>query len=268
MFATFKVTTLLAVLFSLLCLSPAQAAPLPADIEGKRALNISEEEERHAIMAVGGLTSEYEVAISYESAMPSDPNPEKRISYRIRRNETLGMALSMFKGGTNGMLEAKRIRNVLCVVYNTPPGVVNPLDCKVSLKLENVTAWEAFKTLGKTINTLPQFAKRPAALVKTTVPIGFGKDRAVPPVLYKEKCITLNLTDVTAREAACAIVEAAPFEMKFQYIHGDENPNSGHYQDTLYIQVLQNGKPVSTEPLTKEEEEFWRAEIKDGLARP
>ncbi len=266
MFATFKVTTLLVVLFSLLCLSPAQAAPLPANIEETQALNESAEEERHMVMAVAGLALEYKVAISYEGTMPNGPNPEQPIPFRIQRNETLGMALSMFKDGTDGMLEAKRIRNVLCVVYNTPPGLVNPLDCKVSLKLENVTAWEAFKTLGKTINALPQFASRPKAQVCTSVSVRY--DRAVPPILYEDKCITLNLTDVTAREAACAIVEAAPFEMDFQYVHGLVCPELPYAGDSMTIRYLQNGRPIHTEPETKEEEEFWRAEIKDGLARP
>ena len=161
-------------------------------------------------LARQAISATYGIPICVEALNSDEKNG---FEFYIQKNATLKYTLDTYVEKTGRQYEWKRIHDVLCTIQKTQPDGVNNLDTQVSLSLHSVSTWEAFKTLVKTIN-----AKRSGTREIHLAPDGPGVFKRPAKALLEERTISLEIQDVPAREAACAIVAAAPIEVNFNYV--------------------------------------------------
>lgn len=136
-----------------------------------------------------------------------------KAEFRIEPGETLSQVLDRFCLVTDGQLQWGRIRGTICVWPSGKTGQIDSLlDTIISLKLNGVSTWDALLELSKTVS-LSSGPER--ALVPEAHPM---QDEYMPPAQLRDiKGITLELENVTAREALCAILAASPLRLEFTY---------------------------------------------------
>ncbi|HIJ72837.1 MAG TPA: hypothetical protein HPP83_01940, partial [Candidatus Hydrogenedentes bacterium] len=137
-----------------ICRSAAWALPTAPDAENTRALQAfgEKDEKRSPVIAYQRILLGHKVPICYENLLPADKNSVVEMEFRIRENQTLGFSLEQLVEKSQGQLQYQRIRDVLCIYPTNPGKLPNIMDRPVSLELEEVSAWEAFKALGKAMN--------------------------------------------------------------------------------------------------------------------
>lgn len=231
---------------------PACAVAPPADAEEKRVANRRYGHVRlqDSTLVVAGslmaarreIAGTYEVPVSFEwPYVETDRSNLKQtdISLSIQTGQTLAQTLDMFVSETRGALRWGRVHGILCL---RPPDsatqVENGLDITVSLQLDSVSTWDAFKALANAINADPVGGRRIQIYPSFT-----SSGMAAPPKFRGDNSITLDLQDVSAREAACAIMAMSPLELSYRY--------SNHYEPVRFpgsrpisimsIQVYVNG---------------------------
>lgn len=168
------------------------------------------------LVSMQTVRDSFRVPISFEWSYVNDDRSEvenRDFTFSVREGESLGLTLNRFCEATKGQLQWRRIHGIICV---WPTGVggksESALDTLVSLKLEEVSAWEAILELARIINSAP-------SVDRTVMPSAEPRqDQYVPPIALREgKSISIALTNVTAREAICAIMAASPLRMEFTY---------------------------------------------------
>ena len=255
-----RLVTIIAMALVYVCVQPAWAAPTAPDAEESRALTGTgdPEEERSYIIAYQRIRSAHKIPISFEAVIPPYDPALRKIQFQIRENQTLAYSLEEFVEKTQNEFQWKRIRDVLCIFPSNPQGLPNTFDRPVSLDLEEVSAWEAFKALGKAMNA-NKASEHPGIRV---MPGAEGGVRRTPAVFVEDRSISLHLENVSAREAACAIIAATPFQMSFYYGHSATNI------DSLSIWMWREGRTWTEKGrVSPDEREFWLQEIEDA-SRP
>jgi hypothetical protein len=165
-------------------------------------------------------------------------------SFEIRKGQTLRGALDQVVAMTQGALQWKALSGLIYVFPSGKTGAVESVfDTPISIHMRNASTWEALKLLCETVMSSP-YSDRGFGLG-----LGFlDKFTKPPPAFTEERCITLRLDNVTAREALCAIVAASPVQMSF-----DPGTGSG-----AYVWFYTNGRPLKKRnDLTPEELEDW-----------
>lgn len=175
------------------------------------------------------------------------------ISFGIQRNETLKHALDKFVQATGGVCEWKWIEDTIFIGPRKDgnPSNITSLDAVVSLELESVSVWDAFVALG-----IAMRRNNPSDYPFEAVqPHCVGVLKAPPREFTEPGHITLSLSNVPARQAACAILKASPVGMYFKYVTGIE-------RDYISLLFFENGKHIPLEMMTESEFAFWDAETK------
>lgn len=187
---------------------------------------------------------------------------EEKVSFGIRKNETLRSCLDRYVELSNGLYEWKVIHNIICLLpkKSSPEQIVNNLDLKVSLHVKEVSTWEALCALAREMN-LTARAKEVTGYAVCIVPKGPGELKKAPPELTEVRTVSVDLTDVTAREALCAILQASPLRLKYHYI------NSRDYDWISIWAHKEPGAPRDRDGLVyyggmmdKQDMETWTAE--------
>ena len=233
-----------------------RALPTAPDAEESRVLesHIPASRQMNQVKAYQYIIFSHDVPVCFESTLVTDKRAPLTLEFEIRKNQTLAYSLAQFEAASGGAFEAKRIRKVLCIVPTDRTEFRNdPFARRVSLKLDHVSAWEAFKALGKAMNAGKGEEYRGVGVY----PQGIGTWRMPPRALLEERTISLDLRNVPAREAACAIIAAAPFQMSFCYLHCDK-------QDSMSIAVYKDGKMQMEGRLTREDNDMWGQEIHEA----
>ena len=242
-----------------LCIADAHwsgALPNASDAEESRALETrtSASPQISSIRAYQFMMSAHKVPMCFESELITVERPPRKFEFRIRKNQTLGYSLEQLEEKTGGAFEVKRIRKVLCIVPTDRTEFrTDPFARRVSLRLEGVSAWEAFKALGKAMNA-GKGEDYPGVRV---LPLGVGTCYTPPRALLEERTISLDLRNVPAREAACAIVAAAPFPMSFSYLHCER-------EDSLSMALHKEGRISMDGRLSREDGDMWLKETEEA----
>jgi hypothetical protein len=200
----------------------AHALPPPENAEKqiasrKNILNASRDRGITGIfISMRTIRESFRVPISFEWSYVNDDRSEvdnREFKFAVQAGETLELTLDRFCVAAGRQLQWRRINGVICVWPTGVGGKVeSTLDSNVSLKLEGVSTWEALLELARVVNATPSVNR---TLMPSAEP---RQDQYVPPLaLREEKSISLALTNVTAREAVCAIMAASPLQMEFTY---------------------------------------------------
>lgn len=162
------------------------------------------------------LRRSFDVPVSYEWPYVDENGvalPWPDIDPWLDGDEDLRSALEMLPTATKGKLSWSEIRGNICIL---PPvdanGTENTLDTVVSLQIQNGSTWDALKQLALEINRGVSLNRRTRFFPRFLV-----HSREGPPEFREGNKVSLDLKDVTAREALCAIIHESPFEMAYSY---------------------------------------------------
>ena len=156
------------------------------------------------------------------------------------------------------------IRGYPCAVVNSGHAPSN-LDAIVSADLDDVSAWQAIKTVSRQIHCELLYGEDMAVAVIAHMGIH------PPPVFYRSEDITVHLHGVTAREALCEILRQSSIPIGIRYravfkpIYGMEKGTSffdvRFFRDGKQIEVPRDlPKPPDSPDFTLECEEAQQPE--------
>jgi hypothetical protein len=163
-------------------------------------------------------------------------------------SEPLTSCLDRFVAASRGLLTWTTIRGNIVVVpkKQREDEMLNAMDTKVSLEVKSASPWDAFKALEKAVNSA-QRAARKIQIVPDCL-----RDVRKPFAEFAEShSISFKLDNVTAREAACAIMAASPIPLAYSYVDSFSEP------DTLVIFMYKDGKVANAGRMTVEEAQAW-----------
>ena len=186
-------------------------------------------------------------------------NSAIRIPMDIRRGQSLRMTLDTIKADSGGMLDWDIYSGLLCI-YPTrmPDGKVNPLELTVSLSLHEASPWEALQQFGAYLNGRlgpdtvfvnpltgvpnPKDRRDPSTASPTT----WGYQ---PPEWFtQDTSITLDLVEMPAREALCAILAASPYPLQIRYQH-QSPPHRDLFTVIYFWDAYDTGPPMEDEDM-------------------
>jgi hypothetical protein len=167
--------------------------------------------------------------------------PEHFPPFAIVGGETFRDAISRFEAVSQYRYKFEVIRGVP-ILRRNPDVVAEPnlLDTVVGLSVKDVTMWEALCALAREINgkNLAEGGAGKALYIHLAGP-GSMPTKFPAPIFVEEPVVTLALEGegVSAREALCAILEAAGSTFNYYYSCREEN-------DDMTILAWDNGKVV------------------------
>ena len=169
----------------------------------------------------------------------------------VQQGTRLSEALDGVVERSAGMLRWERNHGSICVV-GTDKGAKGKscLDTRIDLHVEKISAWDALCAVARAANERPVNGRRMGIYP------GFIQMRRLrtPEGLKDTPCITLDLKDVPARDAVCAIIAQAPFKMAYTYFNkrgmSDAPPAA---KLTMYIYEDNGRRYHSGERMTDEE---------------
>lgn len=225
-----------------------------------------QEKEEACLFIVRDISEIFRVSISFEWSYVNEDRSEAdypKIKFRIKRGETLAAVLDNFCAATEGRLRWGTIRGIICIwPADTALEMENLLDVRVSLKVDQLSTWHAWLELLRAVNKMV-----PADRYIVPGVQGF-QDQYIPPwILRDDRSISFDLVDVTAREAACAIMAASPVHAEFRYwtyYRPDLNSASPTAQMSLWP-YDENHKLITESAYTLEERmkaQIWHDEMK------
>ena len=172
-------------------------------------------------------------------------------SLNVQKGTPLSEALDGVVARSSGMLRWERNHGSICVVGTGKGGKSeNCLDTRIDLHVEKVSTWDALRAVAEAANEKPVNGRR------IGIYPGFIQMRrhTTPEGLKDNPCITLDLKDVPARDAVCAIIAQAPFKMAYWYANwegmGDAPPAA---KLTMYI-YKDNGQKYNSAGIMPDEE--------------
>ncbi|MBN2311671.1 MAG: hypothetical protein JXR94_22020 [Candidatus Hydrogenedentes bacterium] len=182
--------------------------------------------------------------------------------FRIRKNETLRSVLDAIVAESQGALEWTSLSGVLWVLPTGKDAAMeSALDTPVSIALKGATPWEGLKRVVRAVNNAPgvkrTIACHPSCAENFTNP---------PPGFADGASVSLELHEVTAREALSAVIAQSPVEMYVEYSNmslwrGKERLR-GPRVANLYIWVMEDGKRMpKRSDMTAEQFDWWRREV-------
>lgn len=176
------------------------------------------------------------------------------VDFRVSEGDPLDYSLDKVVELFGGLLEYRIIHNqiVIMPVKETEGKILSSLDVEVSLELENASVWEALKAIRRQINR-----QKRTSYPLSVYPRETEYFRRPVPELTEKRDITLSLSNVTAREAVCAIFSASSLDgWAYTYVthtHADSLIIDWH-ASTRQIKMLETMSP--------EEIEWWRNETR------
>lgn len=201
------------------------------------------------------LEQAFEIPISLEWPYVNEDRrtrDQPQLEFSLQPNTSLRKSLGQFCDSTSGALTWEFRSGVLVVRAPADAGgVENNLDTRVSLNLAGVSTWTAFKALARAINSKPLVARR-----IDIYPSFIGHSKKGPDNFRNDSSISLDLEDVTAREALCAIIAASPLELSYTYwlfYRPELNPEPDPISK-IRIQLYEEGKHYTTHERISEEE--------------
>lgn len=212
--------------FAFLISGYATAVPLDESILGKSATTdaVKRAESAKGSSSVSDialgvrrrLQRAFEVPICiewpYVNADRTTPD-QPQLDFSIEANSPFRSNLDRFSESTDGKLVWEFANGALIIrAPSEAKDTENNLDTIVSLDLSGVSTWHALMALVKVINADP-IAGRPIGVS----PVFNASGKAGPDRFRNDFSVVLNLENVTAREALCAIIAASPFEMTYSY---------------------------------------------------
>lgn len=226
------------------------AEALPKNVEDRFATAEAIKRESHydardesAVFNIRrSIEGTYRVPLSYEWSFVG-PDRESVDSTPFRMDlvegETLREVLDRFCGLSEGQFMWQRTPGVVCVQSSSSAGQTeSSLDTVVSLRLDEVSTWEAFVALGTAVNEV-----RETNRVFSVYPHFYSNFQKGPKGFRDRRDISLVLSDVTAREALWAIIEASHLRMSYwywNYYRPHEYPESTP-KSRLTIWTYENG---------------------------
>ena len=183
--------------------------------------------------------------------------PEHFPPFAIVGGETFRDAISRFEAVSQYRYKFEVIRGVP-ILRRNPDVVAEPnlLDTVVSLSVERVTMWEALCALAREINgkNMIEGGGGKALYIHLSGPDSMPTEFPAP-IFLEEPVVTLALKGVSAREALCAILEAARSTFNYYYTCLQEH-------DYMTILAWDNGKVVAGRRMVntaadKEYMEYW-----------
>jgi hypothetical protein len=133
--------------------------------------------------------------------------------FPVRQGETLASVLDRLTAKPT-RLRWEVLHGQICILpeKETPDEILSGLDVRVSVDLENVSLWEAFKEVVKQVNESGKLKYR--LIVQ---PYEYGVVRKPVPELTGVRDVTIRLNNVTARTAVCRIMSEASLISSYWY---------------------------------------------------
>jgi len=197
------------------------------------------------------------VHVCFESPHPwtYDAWPEGELTFRVAEDETLRDFLDQLGEVTAGQMNWGFLRGMLYIgPTRIPESGRKYLSIKISLDLDGVSTWEAYKQWATAVNAGRKDG--PGVWLVVTKPI-----MRAPGAFTDAKTITLHLEGVTAREALCAITAASPLPISISYSHHDDSP------DLASISYIWREGEERRE-ISKEEWQRWLDERRETMVQP
>ena len=135
------------------------------------------------------------------------------------------------------------------------------LSVPVTLDLENVSTWEALKTVIRQINCHRRFGDDTVVQVRTLGPPN------VPEEFDQVNCITIRVNNVPARDAICMILAQAPLSVGFESrnVYRPDFGEKARKHWKIDIQFYKGNQPiVSTESFSTERARIWSPEVEEA----
>jgi hypothetical protein len=188
-------------------------------------------------------------------------NTWKNVTFQIKRGETLLDAFNKYTKEMDNLLTFTVINDQFCIlpVRNCQEEILTNLDVKISLHLKEATAWEAIKSIvievNESNNAPYPFYAMPSEWMGTR-----GRKATIPKLTGLRE-ITLDLENISAREALCSVFEASSITLSYGYTFSME-------QDGLIIfsededRIEKQGSKAST----PEEDTWWKNEMDEITA--
>ena len=152
--------------------------------------------------------------------------PGRCNNLNVQKDTPLSEALDAAMAGSGGMYRWERNPyGSFCIVGTSQGGTAeNCLDTRIDLHVEKASTWEALCAVAKAVNEKPVNGRRMGIYPSFIV----MRPLRTPEGLKDNLCITLDLKDVPARDAVCAIIAQAPLKMSYWYANehgmGDAPP--------------------------------------------
>ncbi|MEK7792995.1 MAG: hypothetical protein AAB353_00625 [Candidatus Hydrogenedentota bacterium] len=148
----------------------------------------------------------YRAPVSLE--IVGDMSSSRDLSFLVRRNASLRYTLDTIAQRNPGRFRWTELSGIVSIVAGrVPPGYVNKLELPIDLTFKNKSLIEAFLEWSAAVNR----AAGDGGSLKFQ--IDAVENLVNPePVYWDNKTISYDATHVLAREAACAILAAAPAE--------------------------------------------------------
>lgn len=252
----------------------ADALPAPDDVETRLATpqDILEASRARGIggpyMAMRVIRESFHVPISFEwSFVNADRSAieDRDMRFSVKAEETLEETLNRFCAEMGGRLQWGRIRGVICVwPAANAESVESTLDTTVTLELSGMSTWQAILEVCRQANS----SEEDRVLVPRAEP---SQDRYAPPdALRDHNSITLSLSEVTAREAICAVLAASPLHLEFNYgnYYRPDLANPRPPSSNLSITAFSDSRKVLydvVESLSDAESRRWHDEARETI---
>jgi hypothetical protein len=146
-----------------------------------------------------------------------DGQPAFYTNFGVAKGESCRTALDKFVKQSRSLYTWDMVNGQVCVFPNIVDDdqTYSLLDRKISLQLQNVSAWTAIRELLVALNQ-----RYPGQ--KLTINVALN-DLVQPPAEFREDTsLTIDVEEVTGREAVCAVFQASPLPMFYSLYGGDE----------------------------------------------
>jgi hypothetical protein len=218
------------------------------------------EEPQSLLSILGTIRDIFNVRISRETPLEDGrgaDTPEKRLlPFEIERGETFEHAIRRLEEASEHHWKFEEIHGVPVVRLN--PEVVaerTALDTEISLHVDKASIWDSLCALARAIN------RKNAAADPTNKPLqiwpsGPEMFKRPAPIIMEDSIVTLDLVEVSARKALCAILESAHGTLAYFY---ERDPDLDHIVIVAYS-TTNSSVHGGNMPAEKKEMNYWTLE--------
>lgn len=245
------------------------ALPDPSYIKANRLDRNATRGEASILYIHSHIQRAYGVPASFEwpyvlETRSSEPAPS--IEFEFKDSEPLSAVLDRLVLKSKGRLKWETLRDSIVIRPESSGGAMeNNLDVTVSVSLKGVSTWDAVKEVVRVVNRQNKHQR----LLDVT-PDFLLNGYCAPPGFVEKNDITLKLTNVSAREALCAIIQASCLDFSYtysNYYRPVRQPNSTPVSH-LTLWFFADGKRFrSPELMPRSEIVRWNQEI-EALRHP
>ena len=200
-------------------------------------------------------------------------NDGLEIPVHVPRGQSLERTLELLCADSGGMLTWELLHDVLCIYPSRMPDEkISPLELAVTLDLQEASVWEAIKMVSQQINnalgpgsvdvmplySIPDMLDQGDPATRSPTVWGYQ-----PPEWFTaSKTLTLQLEDISAREALCAIFNASPHPVRARYTHPSASERPGMLRIIFFWRHYDPGPPMEDVDLL-----HWRRERYEAVGR-